>query len=190
MSEEIRYWKIGTSPISMIKKFIQVLNKGMKVTKDFSIFKDRKENWIVDSLGNKIFNLKSNTTCRQHLDVWKSLGFIEEKNENNYSIITKFKDLNQLIEYSKLFINKESNNKEINRYRKTIIINILVNLNILNKRDIENKNLKKTKGNLITIKEIKSVISNYEKILSKDHKFVNEILSIVIKKNLGKIIFL
>ena len=174
MNEEIRYWKIGTSPISMIKKFIQFLNKGMKVTENFRILPNERGNWIVDLSNNKIFNLMSKATTKQHLIVWESFGFIHKKKENYYSIITKFKKLNELIEYSKLFINKKSNNEKVNRYRNTIIINILVYLNIFNEWDIRNRNIKKTKGNL-TIKEIKSTISNYEKKLSKNNKFVQEI---------------
>ena len=191
MNEKIiEYWKIGTSPISMIETFIEFLNKGIQITENFRILWNEKENWIVDSFDKKIFNLNSDSKTKQHLIAWKSLGFIDEKKKDYYSIITKFKKLNELIEYSKLFIKRKSNDKKINRYRNMIIINILVYLNIFSKKDIENKNIKKIKGHLITIQKIKSIISDYERTLSKDHNFINEILSIVIKKNLGKIIFL
>lgn len=185
MNEEIKYWKIGTSPLSMIKKFIKLFEKGMKVAETFRTLKDGNKNWIIDLSNNKILNLKSETTIRQHLVVWESLGFIHKKKQNYYSIITKFKKIPELIEYSKLFIKRISNNKKIFIYRNTIIINILVYLNILNNQDIENKNIKKTKGNL-TIKEIKSIISNYEKELSKDNNFIKEILSQILKKNFQK----
>ena len=174
MRNEIRYWKIGTSAFSMIERFIELLEKGMKVAENFRILKDGNENWIIDLSNNKILNLKSDATTRQHLIVWESFGFIHKKKKNYYSIITTFKEIDDLIEYSKLFIKRDSTTKRVVNYRNMIIINILVYLNLLNNEDIKNKNIKKTKGNL-TIKEIKSTISKYEKQVSKDDNFIKEI---------------
>lgn len=171
----IKYWKVGTSAQKMITVFATINKKsivGMKI----HLIKDEysQKLKLINKINQVIYNFGSFSTANQYLKIWEALGFIYKEAINTFVIATTLSDVADLIELSTIFIKKSSKVKYIDSYRKTIIINILVEAKILNSIDLMKKNICKTKGSF-SINDVKESISKYEKKLSIKKEFVTKI---------------
>ena len=167
---ENRYWVVGTSTEKYLNNFLEMLKKGILTGEHFYIDDFDKSDINFVSNEQVVFKTTSYTTARQIKDIWEALGFITTSNKG-YKILIDIVDKELLIEFSKLFLFRKTNNKASNKFQDTLMINLLFYTGWISMMDIKNKGINQSRGQLNKEKINKS-ISNYEKELSKDKKIL------------------
>jgi len=170
----IKYWRIGTGAFTFIKKYsdLAIKNNFFPGNKIILFEKDNVFTLLNEGVEIEIFN--ANSTANQYMKVWESFGFILRKYGHEYVISTNLHDIESLIKLSKINLTLPSTDERIEKYRNTIIINILVHSKIINSVDIRDKEIYKGSKPL-SIEDVKKSISKYEKELSVDKKFIEDI---------------
>ena len=169
-----KYWRIGTGAHTYINKFSDMVKNNNLSIKDFLVTnKEGKEFILETSSGESCIRWHSNSTANQYIKVWESLGFIVAVG-SKYFIATNFRQPRRLIEYSLINILMSSDDESIEKYRTTVIINILVEAKVINQRDLFEKGFIKGNSPLMIEDVIKS-ISRYEKTVIKERSIVKKI---------------
>ena len=169
-----KYWRIGTGAHTYIDKFREMVIDNNLTIKDFLISSEEGKQYILETpSGESCVRWHSKSTANQYIKVWESLGFIVAVGPK-YFIATNFREHKKLIQYSLINITMSSNDESIQRYRTTMIINILVEAKVINQRDLFEKGFIKGASPLMIEDVIKS-ISKYERTVIKERNVVNKI---------------
>ena len=157
-----KFWNIGTGTYTYIKLFSKIsINNDLKPGDSIILYENNSK---FDLIKNKevIKEFYSSSTANQYIKAWISLGFIYKYREAEFKIATLLKEEEELKELANIFITKKSNDKVINKFRKSTIIKILALSNSINNFDLRNKNVLKGKE-IVTVEYIKKTISRYER---------------------------
>lgn len=166
----IKYWVIKTGAKSHINDFLiasKYFQIGDKVYTDFS--DDQFPAVVVN--GNSIFR-KGKNAFNQMIIGWEALGLVR-KEINHYVVICPFDDMNSIIQYSKIWIVKYSEDERIQSYRNSKMINTLLFAKHITFTDLKAAGVYQQKGEL-SIDKIRKEISYYEKEISKDKELLTK----------------
>lgn len=164
-----KYWVIGTSIDNYIKSFLKLINKVAIGEVFIADYTDENRPQIIYE-NESIISYKTSIVMRQTIDVWLGLGIIRES-MLGFKVLFDIPDINKIIKFSKMFLFDKSDSKNVNRFRFTKQIDILVINNILNNYDLSNSDIKQTRG-ILTTEKIMALISNYEKNIAEDKEIV------------------
>ncbi|MGL5438241.1 MAG: hypothetical protein ACRDA7_00675 [Metamycoplasmataceae bacterium] len=159
---------IGTNPDKYIENYLIIftnIGKQEEIDIDKSNNNLKHNNFIIKS-----FN--SDTTLRQNIDCWVSLGLFVEKDNKLIKIYDEVSRI-KLYEIIKSMLIVDSDIKKINEYRDTIIFKLMYMLNL----DVIKKYNLKSNTKIITYSDIEKEIGSFENKLIKDKKFT-EIIKI------------
>ncbi|WKX02771.1 hypothetical protein [Candidatus Mycoplasma mahonii] len=168
-----KYWMIGTGASTYLNKFITLVDTGITTGEAIHLIETENNYEVTLSNGNVVMDFNSKSTARQYFEVWIALGFLLKLN-NKFRINTNLNSYDELAILSKIYITKESSDLRTQRYRNTILINILVTSNVINENDISKKEIRTVRG-FLGIDTINKLISKYEKEISWDKKYVRKL---------------
>lgn len=171
-----KYWVVGTSTEKYIKTFIKILNLGAKTGDEIRIHVENKNNSYIFYEDEKL-PIGSETTLRQTIDAFLSLNLVR-KTRGAYMILFDEIGFNDIADYSKIFLTKLSEDKRVNKYRFSKLINVLVHSSWITESELRNLGLEQTRG-LLKIEKIFKEISSYEKHISKDENFLKKAKEII-----------
>ena len=166
-----KYWVVGTSTTKYIKTFMSILKMGAKVGDEISINIENKNTAFI-FYRNESINLGSQTTLRQTIDAFLALNLIR-KSRGAYLILFDECDFDDIVDYSKIFLTKHSDDSRVNKYRFSKVLNTLVQAGWVTEADVLKMGIEQTRG-LLTIDKIYKEISSYEKHISKDENFLKK----------------
>lgn len=169
-----KYWMIGTKASTFIARFIKFADQGMTTGNEFFISEldDKKTHLLISKGGVKLDEFSSSSTANQYLEAWAAFGFIV-KDGRKYIVNTDLSSKEDLVKLSKIYLVKKSKDKQMQRYRNTILINTLFNASVINWIDISKKGIEQPKGDL-KVESIMKLIGSYEEELTKDKTFVKQ----------------
>lgn len=177
-----KYWMIGTKASSFINRFIKFIDQGMTTGNEFLIKKldDNKTHLLISRGGVKLDEFSSSSTANQYLEAWAAFGFVI-KAEGKYIVNTNLDSKEDLIKLSKIYVVKKSKDKQTQRYRNTILINVLFNASVINWIDISKKGIEQPKGDFKP-ESIVKLIGSYEEEIAKDKTFVKQMKEVYDKQ--------
>ena len=156
-----KYWHIKTSGTKYVNAFSSLISKGVLIGEIIHVLNEYGSNYVIDAHNTKLLNIRGDSASRQYIKAWQGLGFIRELSSNSYMILTDFTDFNDLVDHSKIHLFHSTGDKNVDKYRFTMKINIRAAAGQINDDTLEIEGISKSRGKL-TMKDIAESIGDYE----------------------------